>query len=209
MTKFKPILFSTPMVEAINENRKSQTRRVIKHHCEIDSIKPVVRCLENEKDRGKFILTDINGEDFLINPYAFVGDVLWVRETFHSIHDSESDQFLRFGYRADGDYKGAKWKPNIFMPKEACRFFLKVKAIRVERLQDISEDNAIAEGIEILGYDEGTIYRDYLRDHSETNNSIVSFSTLWQSINGLHSWSSNPFVWVIEFERIEKPNNFI
>lgn len=207
MTKFKPTLFSTPMVEALLDYRKNQTRRVIKG---LDSLKePYFQDLVHHAT-GRYTFASFYSEEIIEVKCSYkVGDILWVRETFYDpISEGLNGKYY---YKADLEKQGwdFKWKPSLFMPKEACRFFLKVKAIRVERLQDISEDNAIAEGIEILGYDEGTIYRDYLRDHSETNNSIVSFCTLWESINGLHSWSSNPFVWVIEFERIEKPQDFV
>lgn len=208
MTKFKPILFSTPMVEALLEGRKTMTRRIIDPQPKV-GYTPKILCDHFGK---KFLEVRKSDVELHTNPAKLkyqVGDILWVRETFYEpIFERLNGKYY---YKADLEKQGwnFKWKPSIFMPKEACRLFLKVKAIRVERLQDISEDNAIAEGIEILGYNEGTVYRDYLRDHSETNNSIVSFSTLWESINGLHSWSSNPFVWVIEFEPIEKPKDFI
>ena len=103
------------------------------------------------------------------------------------------------------------------MPKEAARIFLKVTNVRVERLQDISEEDAIAEGI----YDEPgsvsgrTWYRKFIKESDARINGLFTesakecFQTLWQSINAKkHPWDSNPWVWVYEFERIEKPENF-
>jgi hypothetical protein len=104
------------------------------------------------------------------------------------------------------------------MPKTACRIFLKIKSIRVERLQEISESDAIAEGIiEILPqmYSQYREWKNYINADnphgykSDYNNPINSFKSLWQSINGKDSWNVNPFVWVYEFEQIEKPNDFI
>ncbi len=106
------------------------------------------------------------------------------------------------------------WNPSIFMPKEAARIFLKVTNVRVERLQDISENDAIDEGIDFFnhgygGSPVGIWYRNYKYG---TNNCSpkYSFQTLWDSINAKkHPWESNPWVWVYEFERIEKPENFL
>lgn len=104
-----------------------------------------------------------------------------------------------------------KWRPSIFMPKEACRLFLKIKSIRVERLKDISEADAVYEGIEVIHFAEPSvpIFKRYdLKEKLGTVNPIFSFESLWQKINGRQSLINNPWVWVIEFERIEKPENF-
>ena len=98
------------------------------------------------------------------------------------------------------------------MPKKACRLFLKISNVRAERLKEISENDAIAEGISRSG----NLYFDYLRYVKELPrepfyrelNPKMSFMTLWCKINGVDSWESNPWVWVIDFERIEKPENF-
>lgn len=104
------------------------------------------------------------------------------------------------------------WYPSIHMPKEACRIFLKVTNVRCERLQDISEEDAIAEGV-IQHSDYGsTGYVDYRnRDVAKTDiDAVWSFQTLWDSINAKkHPWESNPWVWVYDFERVEKPENFL
>lgn len=204
----KPILFSAPMVNAILEGRKTQTRRIIKHHETIEEIRPVMRCIENEYDWGKYIITDALGEDFVFKPKYQAGDTLWVRETF--AHTSQlnlhpSDENCGYVYRADGqpwdEYEGWKWKPSIFMPREASRIRLKVKDVRVERLQDISEEDAIAEGI----VDTGFGYLPYMK---KSNNKVEptardAFWSLWAGINGKESWDINPWVWVYNFERVE------
>lgn len=196
------------MVQAILENRKTQTRRVVK----LPNYHPSML----EKQKNKLTIKDwklYDGNQEVIGnmkcPYQ-IGDILWVRETFHTIHDSETHDFLRYGYKADNDYRGALWKPSLFMPKDACRLFLKIKSIRVERLQDISEADAIAEGVLRIS-DYGStgylLYTEPNASHTDID-AVWSFESLWISINKEESWNSNPFVWVYEFERIEKPLNF-
>lgn len=197
-TKFHPILFQTEMVRAILEGRKTQTRRIIKDvllqekPCNVDEEFLAVTVKERYK----------------------IGDVLWVREAFHFIYDSSTDQFLGFGYRADNDWKGAVWKPSIHMPKKACRLFLEITDIRIERLQDITESDAIAEGVEETErWPEAPskpFYKWY--DHPEglsTVDPAFSFATLWESINGELSFTKNPWVRAIIFKRIDQPENFI
>lgn len=214
--KFIPILFSTPMVQAILEGRKTQTRRVIKSRHDSGLFQICRRITDGQ-------ITSINSLDWderncekdIVCPYGQPGDILWVRETFRPIEQDFGSP--RYEYKATESINlSDKWKPSLFMPKSACRIFLKVKSVRVERLQDISEDDAIAEGIEVMKVYVHKVFRNY-QDEAKTNGgykgfvetAIASFKSLWQSINGEQSWKENPFVWVIEFERIEKPENFI
>ena len=228
--KFIPILFSTPMIQAIIEGRKTMTRRVMKpqpypvkrHRKEIEEY--------FEWDASKKI-TDLPIQEWVsLCPYGKVGDILWVRETFVDVVDNDGKEV--FIYKADDDFykdtienwKG--WQPSLFMPKAACRIFLKITDIRVERLNEIREEDAKKEGVEFTIADKEKfgcraqgmkLYRNYERkDNSLTSypcngfeNSIISFQTLWQSINGKESWDANPWVWVIVFERIEKPTDFL
>ncbi len=145
-----------------------------------------------------------------------IDNILWVRETWQTTFNEKSKEWDPI-YKTDGKYwiddDGAmKWKPSIHMPKKHARIFLKVTKVRCERLQDISEEDAIAEGV-IQHSDYGsTGYVDYEnRDTAVTDiDAVWSFETLWQSINAKkHPWDSNPWVWVYDFERIEKPENFI
>jgi len=209
--KIRPILFSTAMVQAILAGRKTQTRRVVK-----DEILQTNRY----PDDHDFVLATIKPCQ-----YGQVGDVLWVRETCLWVMKDHAHDLLE-GNR-DGNqwvYKsyvhsdwteyakekdGYKWKPSIFMPKAAARIFLKITNIRVERLNDISEDDAEKEGVEEI-HPAPFIFRwkDYVISSNQLKCPIISFYTLWCSINGAKSWNENPFVWVIEFERIEKPENF-
>jgi hypothetical protein len=203
-TKFRPILFSTPMVQALIEGTKTQTRRVIK----LPNYHPSI--LEKQTDKMDIkdgIVYDGNGEIIgkLKYPYN-VADVLWVRETFNLGADE------KIFYKAfSDDLYSYRWKPSIFMPKEACRIFLKIKSIRVERFNEISEEDAIAEGIIKIADYGSTGYKLYTEpDASYTDiDAIESFSSLWESINGRDSWDKNTFVFIYEFERIEKPLGFI
>ncbi len=192
--KTKPILFSTTMVQAILEGRKTQTRRIIKS-IPHDAYKIWF-------DGGEWIIQNKYYKCWTekLEPKYKKDDILWVRETFNKL------LFNIYAYKADNKkrYNSISWKPSIFMPKEAARIFLKVTNIRVERLHDISENDAIAEGIKSID----NVCYDYLSDKFYRK-PYESFCTLWTKINGKESWNQNPFVWVYEFERTEKPKNFL
>lgn len=206
---FKPILFSTEMVQAILAGRKTQTRRVVKE--------PMTTDVLDYAAEKKLPLNGFNERNGKIKE----GDILWVRETF------AKPPITAFGvpyiHKAGFDRTICGWKPSIHMPKEAARIFLKVTNVRVERLQDISEEDAIAEGIAIdkqpMKNNDGWYYpKNYLPENTEYWGSKYfkigeyskSFKSLWQSINAKkHPWESNPWVWVYEFQRIEKPENFL
>jgi hypothetical protein len=132
--KFIPILFSTPMVQAILDGKKTQTRRIVK---------PQPQDVTHYEDG-----TVVWHPNVIKSPYE-VGDVLWVRETFFCTKYYEHTPLFKdkgkYVYKATENFIGLhKWKPSLFMPKKACRLFLHVKNIRVELLQDISEQDAIA-----------------------------------------------------------------
>jgi hypothetical protein len=210
----KQILFNTEMVKAILEGRKTCTRRVLKQPFEV---------------HPNGFITKRKGNERLIPyeaPYK-VGDILYVRETWmisNPFGDFARDNMTaEYMYKA-GYAKGKRipitrdketnlgvWKPSIHMPKEAARIFLKVTDVRVERLQDISEKQAINEGVGDLFLDyiancEGEKYKVPM-EHDTL--AIDQFELLWNStikkvdINH-YGWDTNPYVWVIEFERIEK-----
>ncbi|MDR1937842.1 MAG: hypothetical protein LBQ73_05010 [Tannerellaceae bacterium] len=197
MNKEKPILFSTPMVRAILESKKDMTRRVVKGpHC--TDINGSVNIYgfwfipEQDKDHA------FDG----IAPYC-VGDVLWVRETFTK---SECGEYI---YRADKIFDGMgkgdfawNWTPSIFMPREAIRIKLKVKHIRLERIQGISERDAVREGITTISFvlpDEKT----KLKPKGGTFR--TEFKHFWDDLNAKrgYGWDKNPWVWVIQFDRIK------
>ena len=215
--KSKPILFSTPMVQAILEGRKTQTRRVVKgvndHYYQ--------SLVNHASGKHTFVMNgnyspEPKGVIEKKCPFGQVGDVLWIRETWQN-----SDNNVYYHYKADFTEPGKGWKPSIFMPKDAARIWLKITNVRVERLNEISDEDAIKEGIdfEIFNDESDTfIYRNYLKGKDFYSFSeygwnfgkeihsapVASYCSLWEKINGDGSWNANPWVWVIEFERIEK-----
>lgn len=205
--KFIPILFSTPMVQAIKDGRKKMTRRIVKPQPTKQEAVEIF-CKEGP---GSVNASDLTQADIEIDelfdkcPYGQPGDILWVRETFQfSLNPNE------FVYKSDTDNpiyldKNWKWKPNIYMPKTVCRIFLKVKSVRVERLQDISEQDAIAEGAPQGIYREGPNVEkgEFQLEYNNHASYKDGFRFIWQTINGRQSWIDNPWVWVIEFERVE------
>lgn len=187
----KPILFSTPMVQAILYGRKTMTRRIFtKKQAEL--FKYAIMAGEL-----KSTLEDYNNEHWLWAKYR-IGDVLWVRETW-GVHGINKRIVYKATEWLNNDAPlSHKWKPSIFMPKEACRIFLRVTNVRVERLQDISVEDIKKEGaplITITGNNEDFI-----------NSKLKGWwYDLWNSINGKGAWEENPFVFVYEFQRVEKP----
>jgi hypothetical protein len=225
--KERPILFSAPMVRAILDARKTQTRRLVK--------KPsVIGIVENGGQPG-----------YQLCPYGAPGDRLWVRETwqlFDPHPDADGDLFVvgadRMArgrrapyvgvvndrpiewtacYRADGElahptHGEARWKPGIHMPRWASRITLEITDVRVERLHDISRDDAIAEGARRFDdipdphpYGQGS--RWSCEDPPNTEHCLgspqMAFANLWSRINGAESWDANPWVWVVSFKRAE------
>lgn len=202
---FKPILFSTEMVQAILDGRKTQTRRVCKPQPEIGLLRGDLDYQWYDTDWECAIHT---GDGF--EPKYEKGDILWIRETFVDVGEKADQYFngVRFHYKANEDFVGCwPWKPSIHMPKAAARIFLKVTDVRVERLQDISQEDAEAEGVKID--DDGLSCWNYLKNNWDDFAPEDSFESLWQKINGkTYPWEANPWVWVYTFERIEKPENF-
>lgn len=182
--KERPILFSTPMVQAILAGRKTQTRRVVKGEA--------LKFLQPDMFTSEFVAN----KDNALCPYGKPGDLLWVRETWCRVNHNE------YLYKANSLGDNLKWKPSIHMPKAAARVWLRVTSVRVERLQDISVSDAINEGIENeTGHPYG--FKIYGQDNI-TGGSGASFKSLWELINGTESWHANPWVWVVEFERVQK-----
>lgn len=213
------MLYSTPMVQAIFENRKFKTRRIITPQPQPvpgQLMMPVNEFIEKSEELiAQGLKNIISGTNHVFPKCRYaVGDVIWVRETFYEVLNGPLSGSVY--YKADLTAQGwkLKWKPGIHMPFEEARLFLRIKSIHPERLQDITTADAIAEGIE-LGKPwpeapEKPRYRLYnwkvFRDESVcfTFNPIESFFSLWASINGDESVKRNPWVWVIEFEKITK-----
>lgn len=205
------------MVRGILEKRKRQTRRT-KNLKEInkDPDRYEYRGLKTIKEKLCVIFRDkTTGREFPIkSPYGTIGDQLWVKETWNTLtaYEEKPDHSVMsvedFVYKADDD-RFYKWKPSIFMPKEACRITLEITYIKVERLQEITPGEAILEGIE----SEGIGFKAYRKIHSGPHkggphpwNSVpnasakTSYEELWEAINGEGSWEHNPWVWVIDFK---------
>lgn len=204
--KFRPIIFSSESVRAILEGRKTQTRRVVKY--------PV--SIKQKSNAGTF------NHDPMVShkgswwkpaewsPYGVPGDRLWVREAFSYLLDCDGDTCGVHKYHADcanpentkyvfspfdGEFSGVagntSWKTALFMPRWASRLTLEIVSIRVERVQEITHSDAVAEGL--------TCY------HENYQCAIDDYKDLWDSINAKrgYSWNSNPWVWVIEFKKVE------
>lgn len=184
----RPILFNTDMVKAILDGRKTMTRRVIKPQ----PTHPRWNCI------GWLGFDD--GHGYKMRQPCDVGDILYVRETWLYLCGN-------YEYKADGKHLALnaivgheffKWKPSIHMPKAAARIFLRVTGVRVERLQDITPEQALREGA----------LKDPF-DNAESDFSVHSFRLIWDSTIkatdiSKYGWDANPWVWVIEFERVEE-----
>lgn len=203
----KSIHFKPNMINAILDGRKTMTRRIIKHKFTIEDVRPVMRCIENENDWGKYILTDENGEDFLIKPKYQPGDIVYVKEAFAIKTPIISDQdWESYGYKADGYelHRDEKWKSPLLMSEKAARVFLEITDVKAERLNVISEEDAIAEGIEklekpvIIGYPFAACFNFKGVDGNYTF-AKEAFKSLWQSIHGPDSFD-NRWVWVYTFK---------
>lgn len=189
-----PMLFSTEMVRAILDGKKTQTRRMVK---------------PQPDDEGNIAATTNRGEPVKLNVHerglgpCAPGDVLWVRETWATVTKgvgfSAYDEYI---YRLD--YRGEapdRWRPSIHMPKAAARIFLRVTDVRVGRVRDISREDMYAEGVP----EEKTV--------GDTTGRAVyplAFARLWDSLakRDEDKWAANPWVWVIEFEKTERPEGF-
>ncbi|POM09994.1 hypothetical protein CUU62_27155 [Pseudomonas sp. WP001] len=207
--KERPILFSAPMVRAVLEGRKTVTRREVKKKAALDCLaagfEPAFLALPGNAD---------------LCPYGQTGDRLWVRETWYCDHfevmrgpylkpdDLNVSEAIDDGtmvYAADGltPYEADQpiWKPSIHMPRWASRILLEITDVRVERLQDISDDQAKAEGARL--YTDHAELGDWWHvDGIETYSAdpCKSFELLWSSVGG--DWQANPWVWVVEFKRV-------
>lgn len=205
--KERPILFSGPMVRAILEGRKTQTRRIAKPRC--DDKTPCEHWSGvNTKELGviMFRLCEHGGEG-LDCPYGQPGDRLWVRETFRLSEPNDCACYepcsCKSGlpiYKATCGFEREKgdpiWKPSIFMPRWASRITLEITGVRVERLQDITEADAKAEGVI------GCVRQNSYPRGTDGQPSRAEYAILWESINGQGSWDKNPWVWVLEFKKL-------
>ena len=199
--KERPILFSAPMVRALLAGTKTQTRRAMKPQPTEFVGGPGVTLQDGSP--APLIPLDDSVEPYgreIACPYGKPGDRLWVRETWHDASSSLHSCAL---YRADGiDLHWDKWTPSIHMPRWASRITLEITSVRVERLQEISIEDAKAEGA--WGPDDSIVQKvaDYFGTDIFSANPRKAFQMLWESINGPDSWAANPWVWAIEFRRV-------
>jgi len=205
--KARPILFKPDMVRAILDGRKTETRRIVKapvltyerlsgEAWDMDVKDGVLTASTTSYRRG--VPPMAAGGFDLACPYGVPGDVLWVREAFSGWHGNEGAPPSEWDahpdliwYWADGNvasFDATRPKPSIHMPKWASRLTLEITDVRVERLQDISEEDAECEGVVPATPPEQTGAR-----HKP------AFRYLWEGINGEKSWAANPWVWVVEF----------
>lgn len=214
--KERPILFSAPMVRAILDGTKTQTRRAVKFNI-------AWRVALQGK---QWHIDDPNA--VLACPYGKPGDRLWVRETWAPgdwmVFGTAKEDPETVLYKADKsalhwdgramalpldtyafNWQAVRWRPSIHMPRWASRITLEVTGVRVERLQEIKGCDAIQEGIErsvtsLPGCSIST-FRDYENGGCDLA-ALQSFASLWRSINGGDSWEANPWVWVVQFKRV-------
>jgi len=198
--KSKGMPFGVDMVQAILDGRKTKVRMVVKYKKEIDAEMVGFSCFTPE---GHFSVRGVHengdyGESFFKLRYK-KGDIVYVKETF--LKEDISSNL------PDGLKKSPRWVSGRFMPKSAARIFLEITDVKVERLHDISINDAIAEGIEVLsipGLPEHVVpFKDYLNDDNYFQRSDYSFQSLWEKTNGKKSWDANPWVWVYEFKKID------
>ncbi len=241
MVRERPILFSTAMVQAILAGRKTQTRRIAKHHPahiynwteeEMEGLEHKYIKWVSEDEEGVFgpEWVMLNGDGDMegvlgLCPYGKPGDVLWVRETFRKYFNVDEDGYphyddviieyaadnpepiyMRDGdgfqmFNKDGSERYLPYSASIHMPKAIARIWLQIEDVSIERLQDITEEDAKAEGVKIVASNPiFNFYKSYMPERECFNNAYNSFQTLWQSINGVESWNANPWVWVVKYK---------
>ena len=200
----KPILFNTEMVRAILDGRKTCTRRVIKPQPDEKHTYPLgfVTDGTEKKEVGcfGFAANEYGGSiQYVKPPYRYApGDFLYVRETWKK---APNGYYYYEDWQRDDIADITKWHPSIHMPKEAARIWLKVIDVKVERLQEITEESALAEGADKY---------IHLNGKFDENAILTSFMGIWNSTIknsdlDRYGWNANPWVWIIEFERCEKP----
>lgn len=222
--KERPILFNAQMVNAILSGRKTQTRRIMKiQPKDQNSVFATIVSSTVKGESGLHYWRENNyrgdGATFK-SPYGYSGDKLWVRETFgtcirnvggtpqeKTIYRADGEEVYSYG--RDGEEMKVKWKPSIFMPRKLSRIDLEITGVRVERLNDISEEDAKAEGLiyhrlyDEWGVEKRRDSRENMPQWRRYGTPAKAFEYLWKSINGVESWNKNPLVWVIEFRKIK------
>lgn len=202
--KEHPILFSAPMVRALLNGSKTQTRRVVKPQSDEHGL---TREAETWPDNWHWFDSSCGLHRC---PYGAPGDALWVKETFCVFDEGRVHYRAHFEHDPKGEKTyGVKWSPSIFMPRWASRITLEIIDVRVERVQDISESDAMAEGVDMetpvtLPFSNAMPWATVTYKPRSAKD---GYAALWETINGAGSWNANPWVWVIEFKRLLKEEN--
>lgn len=230
--KERPILFSAPMVRALLDGSKTQTRRIFKpERIRITEVAGWFRYSTHKRDGSM-----TGGGQFIPDgwlhycPYGQPDDRLWVRETFQGplfddmdAYRAEPDDFKKpefCEYAADGggapefmtmdDELVCRWRPSIHMPRWASRILLEIVSVRVERLNDISKADAIAEGLICYPHEwrdceyplPDVAYEPFAGSPTRYSDPVQAYKALWESINGAGAWGTNPWCWALEFRRV-------
>ncbi|WP_422846907.1 hypothetical protein ACOYR4_13115 [Acidovorax sp. M14] len=202
--KQRPLRYIAPMVRATLADTKTLTRRIVKD--------TALEWLERDGFTPEFVALPENG----LCPYGYKGDQLWVREAWRAVAEVDHlpprdlNPAHRIWYEADAPHQPGfgKYRPSMFMPRWASRISLEITSVRVERLQDISEADAMAEGIaygptcDEEGRSGGYHWGRNREDEDVWPTAVQAFRQLWIGINGPDSWAANPWVWAIEFRRL-------
>ncbi|EJC6252865.1 TPA: hypothetical protein QHS69_002728 [Klebsiella aerogenes] len=224
--KERGMIFNGEMVRAILDGRKTQTRRIMKVQPEPSKSRPEDFWFSSKKLESMVHISDFAPGNSPIAvyhlfiqehccPFGAVGDRIWVRETWarYNIDQNSHDLAYRATTPADWPEEG-RWRPSIHMPRWASRILLEITNVRIERLNAISPEDAESEGLErtnftgfgdepgLPSYPEPDVYFDPLKKQWKEY-PPEAFAGLWESIYGEGSWKANPWVWVIEFKRVE------
>lgn len=198
----RPILFSGPMVRALLDGTKTQTRRVCKPAKALSAVVEVPDPAERGQVYNGSHFGDEDGEVQFACPYGGRGDRLWVREAWAETKVAQAPDCPPWVVYREGDNRtdyGGPWKPSIHMRRRDSRISLEITEVRVERLQDISEADAFAEGI-VRQPDDGYGLAD--TTHYHATDPRQSYFSLWEAINGDGSVEANPWVWAVSFRRL-------
>jgi len=224
--KERPMIFNAEMVRAILDGRKTQTRRIMKPqptpctlqkggHWWPSNVFKTMLHIEEELQNGKGGWGGLVGDAC---PFGDVGDRIWVREAWARYNIDQDSHDMAYRATPPEDWpKEGRWRPSIHMPRWVSRITLEITGVRVERLNNISHEDAEREGIHTEVWDQTVVAKNYAAEdeffqfwsegmpHYVEMNELfrASFRSLWQSIYGAESWQANPWVWVIEFKRIE------
>ena len=214
--KERPILFSGPMVRALLAGTKTQTRRLLNLH------PSALQCCcggnatrWTKKYSNQWHCGACNGGarivrnclEYVTCPYGQPGDRLWVREAWRTVAEADAlpprdlNAAHRIWFEADAPHQpgAGRYRPGMFMPRWASRITLEITDVRLERLNDISEEDARAEGVQFYPGEGGVFYVPDV-PYSGSDTAVGSFRILWEFINGAGSWDANPWVWPISFK---------